>query len=278
VRVRLGDSGLYTKAGFGRRNYRTPLEYAYDNPKEARLPAEATLAREDIDAAYAREEQVLRWLVTEYFPAHPDSRFVGVADLLDMAGASWGFALSRRQLDEAVSTFVSQWRAEGTYPPSWTRAGGRYLSLADLFGLLTEALAARATSGAIPESLPVRRLFGPIALDESGEYRPRTVTVGAVARAAAVLLPRLVDEEWTPVPRNVVPAVVELESGVVTGAQFLWLMGEAYVAAGSDAELVVPNVHMTSGVAETLPSSRPRQDKGAAWTIKPAPLRTRSTS
>jgi hypothetical protein len=41
---------------------------------------------------------------------------------------------------------------------------------------------------------------------------------------------------------------------------------------------VVPNVHMTSGVAETLPSSRPRQDKGAAWTIKPAPLRTRSTS
>ncbi len=55
VQVRLGHPAVYMKPGFGARNYQTPLDYAYDNPKAPNVPAAALRSPEERAGMYAQE-------------------------------------------------------------------------------------------------------------------------------------------------------------------------------------------------------------------------------
>jgi hypothetical protein len=278
IRVRLGEAGLYAKTGFGRRNYLTPLEYAFDNPKDERLPPDAVLTPEEIDAGYAREEAVLRWLVEEFFPENPGSRFVSAADLRAMAGPGEGFTVSGVELTRAVSEFVKRWDELGSDPPPYARAGGRYLSLADVFGLLAGALEGRQRTGAVPREIRVLRVLGPLEIGEDGEQPRQPVAVGAVAKAAAELLPRLADDAWRPIPSNIVPSRIAIAGVTVSAAQFLRLMADALLAPAPDTMLPVRPVSAMSSLGMAIPRSRPLRDCGGTWTAKPAVLDVRGES
>jgi hypothetical protein len=278
VRVQLGDPGLYAKRGFGRRNYVTPLDHAYDNPKDAGLPADALLPAHDIDAAYAREAALLRWLVRDFFPAHPGSGFLSIARLRQMAGPGHGFTVGGPAVRAAVAEFVRVWREQGAPPPSYLTVEGRDLSLADLFGVLAEALDARARIGFIPELLTVRPALGPFEIGDGGVHAGRRVAVGAVALSASALLPRLADDTPRAVPANVIPSKVTVSQVTVTAAQFLRLMAEALLAGTPETELTITPVSSVSPLATSLPRTRAISESGNAWTLKPARLRPRTAS
>lgn len=273
VRLRLGHPGLYMKVGQGRRNYLSPLEYAFDNTKEQRLPPDLVLAREDIEAGYAREAEALDWLVTEFFPATPGSRFVSVADLRAMAGGGDGLDVAGADVPALATSLLTQWDVQGPNPPAFLEAGGLDLSLAETFVVLVEALAARSRTDAWPERVRAGPVYGPLDVDEDGAAGRAAVTVGAVVRAATGLAPRLADQRWSAVPPNVIPSIVDIDGERVSASQFLRLMAEAALAGDPAARLTPRDVSMFTAVGEAMPRNRSRQDVGATWTIKPARLR-----
>ena len=271
VRVRLGDHRIYTKVPFGARNYTTPLEYAYDNPKNYSLPPDAVRSREQIDDAYAREEAAIRWLSEEFFAANPGSRFVSVSDLRGMAARGIASSVSRATIADAASNLLLEWKKLGA-PPAFVRGGDEYFSLAETFLLLTSALAARHRAGALPLSVNLAPIYGPLETSDEPGAAGQVLTAGAVDAACAALIERLRDTRWKPVPDNSVPHLVSIGDTRVNAAQFLRLMATALPASSPDARVRIEPASMFSTVGETFPRTRSRLEMGATWTLKPARL------
>lgn len=271
VRVRLGSPSIYTKVPFGKRNYATPLEYAYDNPKDYRLPADAVLPREAIEANYAKEQAALRWLVEEFLPANPGSRFVSAAGLAALADEETDGRPTAAAVLEATRRLVDSW--PGAQPPAFVESGGRYFSLADMFALLTATLADRASHGRStePRAIP---LFGPLAMPESDSPVGRTVSITAIERAATSLAAQFDDASWARVPHRLIPGRVEVDGTHVNAAQFLRAMADALLAPDRAGSVTIGTRAMYSLVGEGFPRSRARDDMGPTWTLKPARLRT----
>jgi hypothetical protein len=278
VRVRIGDHRIYTKTPFGARNYTTPLEYAYDNPKGYRLPPDAVRSREQIDEAYAREEAAIDWLSREFFAANPGSRFVSVSDLRRMAARDAGAVVSQEAIVEAAAHLLAEWKTLGASPPGFVRSGDEHFSLAELFLVLAGALAERHRTGVLPFSVTLTPIYGPLETNDEQGPADLVVTAGAIDRACAPLIERLRDTGWKPVPANSVPGLVTIDGGRVNAAQFLRLMATALPAASPDSPVKVESASMFSTLGTVFPRTRSRLEMGATWTLKPARLTTPSES
>jgi hypothetical protein len=263
---------MYLKPGYAGGRYVSPLEAAYDLVRGARLPAEGWRPQAETAAAFAREEAVVRWLVDSFLPANAGSRFVSVAELRGMTQTSVGTTVPAATLAAAARDLLDRWTRLGANPPEYAQAGSEYFSLADMFQMLATALARFDSSGAIPESVRLSPVYGPLEMTEEAGPREGSFTIAALASVAADLAPRLNDREWRPVPVNVVPSWVTVEAVRMNAAQFLRLMAEAYVQPTSDARLALRNSYMFSAIAEAFPKSRRRAEVGAVWTLKPATL------
>jgi hypothetical protein len=167
---------------------------------------------------------------------------------------------------------LDEWNRLGNYPPDYGLVDGAYCSVADMFQMVATALGERRRPGALPESVTLQHVYGPLAPTMEDGYSQGAVTVGAMDQAAAAIARTLSDSSWKPLPENIIPSWVNVDGVQLNGAQFLRLMLAAYAAPSSETKIPLRTSHMFSDIATTAPHSRPMTDDGAIWTFKPAPL------
>jgi hypothetical protein len=222
----------------------------------------------------AQEDAVLDWLVTTFLPTNAGSRFVSIRELRSRAEAGVSDPVTRAELQDAAKQLIDPPEAASGQLPPFVAAGRRYFSLADMFGLLTEALGTAAVPGAWPPSSQVVRLFGPLDIGQAPQGTGARLSVAALMRECAALRGRLLTAgAATPVPRNVVPSSVTVGGVRLTAAQFLLAMAAAYVAAPGTTEVEARWTQGHSEFGGSFPPTRPLPDRGGTWTAKPAPIR-----
>ena len=271
VHMELGSDKDYLKPDFAKAALSPALSYAYAHPDSPKLPAEARLTDNEANAAFAKEEASLKWLVSDYFPANAGSRFVSSADLQRMAAPSMGYSIPVAALRKSVSDMLAAW-GNDTYPPSYVLADGHYLSLAETFLVMADSLAEFDRTGKLPQSVKVTRIYGPITMMEGHGPNVGEVSIASIAKKCSEIESRLHDDTANPMPMNTVPSNVQVDGIYMNPAQFLRLMAEAIVNPSADAKLKVRMTYVFAGVAEIYPKTRSTEDVGATWTYKPAPL------
>ncbi len=275
LHMELGSEKDYLKPDFAKTALSASLSYAYAHPDNPTLPADARLTSDEVNAAYAKEESTLKWMVTDYFPANPGSSFVSSSDLQRMTPPSTGYSLSVETLRAELKQTLADW-GNDTFPPSYIRIDGHYLSLADTFQVMTDALADFDRTGKLPETVKIAGTYGPIGMPNGHGPNIGDVTVASVAKVCSDLTKRLHDETANPMPKNTVPSVVAVDGIAMNAAQFLRLMAQAVVDPVPDAKLRVRMTYMYPGTAEIFPKTRAKEDTGSTWTFKPAPLQNPS--
>ncbi len=71
VHVMLAEEQNYLQPTFIKGPEFSPLQYAYDHPDAPKLPSDARRPKAEIDAAYAKEDELLNWVTEEYLPGRP---------------------------------------------------------------------------------------------------------------------------------------------------------------------------------------------------------------
>jgi hypothetical protein len=269
IHVELASQRNYLAASFKP----NPLAYAYDHPDSPKLPADAGRARADVDAAYTKEDALMKWMAEEFFPANPGSRFVSSLDLKEMVAPGAGYSVSVSKLRSALEETLKTWGTDPV-PPKYLLVDGRYLSMADMFQVMADALAEFQHGGKLPESVRLIPVYGPIPTQRDRGPATGEIAVASVATACTGLAARLHDDTWSPVPKNFIPGRVPVDGINLTAAQFLRLMAEALVSPSGDTKLTVKPTDMFWGLDATYFRTRSIGDEGAAWTYKPAVLKT----
>jgi len=253
-----------------------PVRYAYDNVERPALPPQMLRDADDVNAAYAKEDGLMKWLMEDFFPANQGSRFVSSTDLKQSTPPSTGFSLSVESLRAALGELVKAW-GNDTNLRDYIQVEGHYLSQADMFQVMTDALAELHRKGKLPQSVRVVQVYGPIELP--GDHGPTTgeVTVAAVARTCAGIVDGLHDNTWNPIPKNAIPYRLTIDDLSINAAQFLRLMAEALVTPSPETKLHVKMTYGFSTLTYMFPKLR-ESDLGGTWTFKPAPLKIPSTA
>jgi len=271
VHLELGNDRNYLTPGYSRGVQYPPVRFAYGHPDRPNLPAEARRPTADVDAAYAREEAVMTWLTEQYFHAHLGSRVVSNGFLKQIAGPATGYSVKVETLRYGLGDLVKGWGNDTALPKYLRVVESHYLSLAEMFQVMADALAGLNRSGKLPDSVQVVPVFGPIETQmergPSGE-----VTAASVARVCAGLVDALHDQTWAPIPRNAVPSHVTIDNITLNPAQFLRLMAEALVAPSPDTKLTIKPTDIFWGRDAVYYKTRSLADEGGTWTVKPAPL------
>ena len=271
VHIQIGNQANHAKPNPARVRPDVPLFYAWTHPTDPKYPGALRHSEAEIDAAYAKEDAVLNYLQREFFTANPGSRFVSTADLKNMTPPAWGYELHMDSLRAAVQQMIAA-LGDDKHPPRFLRVEGHYLSEADLFAVMAEALAQMYRTGAMPATVRVPHVFGPIRTAQPSSPAAGDVVAGSVARVAARLVEELNYDKWTPIPRNAVPSAVVINGAALNPAQFLRLMGEAVVAPNAETKLTIKPSDMFWGPEPIFYRRRPISELGAAWTYKPAPI------
>jgi hypothetical protein len=271
IHIELGSERNYlTKAFTGDFVY-PPTRYAYAHPDHPQLPGEALVSKSAVDAAFAREDELIAWLIDDFLPDHQRSYFVSSMDLKRMTPPAWGYDLSVNALRSAVDQLLKKWGDSPT-PPKYLGVQDHYLSLAETFQVMADALAEESRSGKLPQTVRVAQVHGPIEVAVDLTPVLGEVTAASVAQTSAGLVTKLHDDTWTPVPNNVIPTRVKIDGLDLNPAQFLRLMAEALVAPSPETKLKVKATNMFSSQSILRMRTRSARDMGVAWTFKPAPL------
>jgi hypothetical protein len=248
-----------------------PTRYAYVHPDHPQLPAEALLGKAVVDAAFSREDELFNWLIDDFLPDHHGSRFVSNASLKKMTPPAWGYDLSVNALGAALKRVLMDW-GDAPAPPKYLKVQDHYLSLAEMFQVMADALAEESRTGKLPQTVRVLQVHGPLEVVNDLTPVLGEVTAASVAQVAAGLVAKLHDDTWSPVPSNVIPARVKVDGLNLNPAQYLRLMAESLVAPSSDAKLKVRATNMFANQNILGMRTRAARDMGVTWTYKPAPL------
>ncbi len=271
IRVELGGVQGYLLPAFVKGPDFPPLKYAYAHPQSPGLPADAIAAAKDVDSAFNNEQAAVAWLLGDFVAANSGSRAVASADLERMTPPSSGFTIQTEVLRQALAEVLKRWGAE-TFPPPYLRVGDKYLSLADLFQVMTDALAEFHRTGKLPVTVSVAPTYGPLRLLTGHGPNVGEVSVASIAAKCSEIAPALHDNSIAPVPRNVIPSFLEVGGVTVNPAQFVRLMTAAMVDPTPDTKIRVRMTYMLAESGGVYPKSRPLADAGFTWTLKPAPL------
>lgn len=270
VHVELGSEDDYVQPWWTKQGH-TPLRYAYEHPEHPRIPSEALREPERVEATQAKDEAVLKLLVDNFFPMNPGSRFVSSTDLERMTPPDAGFSVSIGNLRSALSALLQKW-GNDTFPPPFLFADGHYLSLANLFQVMTDAWAEFNRTGKLPSLVRVLPVNGPLITLMGHGPNAGEVTVADIAAVCPPISQRLHDQSDSPVPKNAIPSGITVAGININAAQFLRLMAEAIVAPDPEAKFRIKMTYLSAGPAMLIPKTRPLVDMGGAWTIKPAPI------
>jgi hypothetical protein len=271
IRLELASQELYLQPPYAKGPLYPPVRFAYDHPDRPDLPPEALRTRAEVDDAYAQEEAVLQWFMEDYFLANRGSRFVSNADLSRMAAGPGESSISLTQLRTATTELLARWGSD-TAPPNYVAVEGRYFSLANMFQMLTTALAHLHRTDNLPDTVRLSPVYGPAEMTDESGPNVGQVSAATVARVSADLSQRFEDQGWKTVPDNMIPCWTDVEGTRLNAAQVLRLMAQALLAPSPAAKLDIKFAQMFSPASEMYPRSGPRADQGGTWTIRPAVL------
>jgi hypothetical protein len=247
----------------------SPVKFAYANPDRPKWPEPARASVADVDAAFANEDALLKWVVEDFVPANSGSHIVGSKELMQMTEPSTGYSVSVARLRTALGAYTAAWAGD-TVPAPFIRVDDHYLSLGDMFQVMTDALAGMNRTGTLPQTVRVVRAWGPMNMPlDSGKPGP-AVTVKSLASVCATITGRLHADTGSPIPSNSIPSHVTIENQDVNAAQFLHMMAEALVNPAPDAQITIKTASMIWGGPAIYMRTRPVEDMGATWTMKPA--------
>ena len=253
-----------------------PLEWLYYHPDDPVIPLtmHAMVTQPDLEAGYKKDEATLKWLLEEFLPANPGSRFLSIRELAQMPATAEP-EVDAGQLKALASNLNEHFSKTPMQPPDFARAGTGFFTLAESFNLLAQALAGVEKTGSLPKSVALTPMWGPPTLP-NGNGPTGSVLVSAVIHAAAQIAPKLANTEWKRVPSNAVPVTVPVGSLQVNAAQFLRLMAQAYLDPSGDKTLQVSGITLTTRSSFMFPINTAITDQSNSWTVKPAPLRAGS--
>jgi len=251
-----------------------PMEWLYFHPDDPMIPLNmhAMLTQTDIEASYKREEETLKWLLEEFLPANPGSRFISIHELAAMAEPGPAH-VSASQLKDLASSLSEHFAKIPMEPPAYVKGGSNYYSLAETFELLAASLAKMNQTGSLPESVPYAPMYGPYTLPNDSGAGKGSVPVSAVIKTASEIAPRLANSAWKRLPDNSVPEFFEVNSLHLNAAQLLRLMAMAYLDPSPEKMLALGPVAFESQATFMFPKNTATIDQGNSWTFKPAPLR-----
>jgi hypothetical protein len=271
IRVELGGVEKYLQPAFAKTALNAPLKYAYDHPADPKLPADARRPPAETAAAWTKEDAAMQWLAEVYLPANKGSRFVANASLLKMVAPPAGFDIPTADLRAVLTDTLSKW-GNDTFLSSYISVKGHYLSLAEVFQVLTAELAELHRTGKLPETVKAVKVYGPIRLVTGHGPNVGEVTVADLARVCADLDGPLHDDSSTSLPHNAIPPVLKINGMDLNPAQVLRLMAQAVVNPAPETSLRVRMTYMLAETGGVYPKTRPLFDAGFVWTFKPAPL------
>lgn len=272
VHVELTDQKMYLSDFYNKGTLYPPIKVAYEHPDHPKLAEEALADPQQLKEASGRQDALMRWFAGAFAQANAGSRFVSSTELVKMSPSNVGESVSVAELQKAVDAMAKEW-GTNTHPPDYlTVNNGQYLSLAETFQVLCDALAEQNRTGKLPKTVQIRPVYGPITMPDEHGPATGTVTRAAVARVGSQLAAQIDDATWKPVPVNAVPGWVNIDSTRVTGGQFLHLMAEALVAPTPDTKLSIKMSYLFTASGFAYPKMRMPIDQGGTWTFKPAPL------
>jgi hypothetical protein len=257
-----------------------PMEWLYYHPDNPEYPAslKPLVQQGTVEAGYKNEEAVLNWLVTEFLPANPGSRFLSMRDLASLAPNQAGSTVTSSEIKAIASDIDARFKELPMQAPRFVSVGDRYYSDAEAFEILAEALASMNKTGMFPESVKLTHMYGPFTLPEDMGPAHESMSVADVRRAAAEIAEPLRNDTWKPVPDNAIPASIKVGTAHLNAAQFLNLMAWACLDPTPEKILHANATAMTSSMTFMFPKDTPIWDQGNAWTFKPAVLRLESAA
>ena len=185
----------------------------------------------DQDKAHYR--QYIDYLVNEFFPKNPGSRFISSKVLTDLIVPEKGKTIEKEKLGEAAQYLVEHWDGR---PPKYVELKGDYLSLADCFQALVGALASYKRNGVLPEEVKTTELYGPVCdIEEGSKHEGLEGSVNpsdllSSAEKVNVEIIRYRSAELTVRPPNRVPHTVRIADGKeLNAAEYLLLMAKEYL-------------------------------------------------
>lgn len=268
IHVELGSEQDYLQPAVSEDpNY--ALTYAYSHADHPELPANARRPASDVDAVYAKQQSLLNWLVNDFFPANPGSRFISSTEIERMAQPSTGFSISVADLRSVLTDEVKSWGSV-TAPVTLLDVDQHYLSMADLYQVMTDALAEFSRTGKFPKSLRVIQVYGPLFTYTGHGPNVGDVTVKDLLHYCEGVSVKLHDNAVTPVPKNVIPTAAVIDGVDMASVQVMRLMAEAMVNPSPAETLHVKMTYTLSGLGVAFPKSRPPDEVGGTWTLKPA--------
>lgn len=250
-----------------------PLDWAYNHPDDPTMPTtlNAFTDRNMVDKGYADDEAVLHWLLDDFFPANPGSRFISAADLKQMAQNPVGTEFTSDDLRALAVDLTARFKEAPNSAPNFARVNDRYISLADSFELLSVAFADFSRHGSFPEKVKLTGVYGPLVMP-GGMGHIGQATVREIAAAASQFADKLKDTSWKTVPDNTVPWQVTVAKQDLNPAQFLRLMAEAYVDPQPDRAVNIKQCMIFSLAGQVFPRNIFLGDQGNTWTDRPVLL------
>lgn len=251
-----------------------PMEWLYYHPDSPQFPPNMKpfLPDKAVEAGYQNEEAVLNWLLQEYLPANPGSRFLSIRDLVKMAGPEQPAEVTWDRIKTLASDFEARFKPYPTRVVDFVQAGDGYFTDAQAFALMVQALAAADKTGSPAASIHPLPVYGPSTVPNDMGPVKGSVRVREVLQAAARIAPPLRNTEWKLIPDNAVPDYVQVGSVRVNAAQFLRLMVLTCLDLSPDKVLTLSPIDLHSDAMFRYPRNTPTPDQGMAWTLKPAPL------
>jgi hypothetical protein len=271
VQVELGAADDYLKPEFARSVPNAAVKYAYDHPQAPQLPPDVLRSADEVNAAWSKEDGLLKWLTEDFFPNNSGSQFVSGSGLSKMAGPSTGFTVSTESLRNELADALKK-LGNDTHPFDFVRVDGHYLSLAELFQVLTDELAEFHKTGKLPQSVQAVKVYGPFRLVTGHGPNVGEVTAGDIESLCADIAGPLHDGTSVGVPTNSIPPLLKLDGMEVNPAQMLRLMALALANPAPETKIPVRMLYMLGEVGTILPKTRILYDVGFVWTVKPAPL------
>ncbi len=255
-----------------------PMEWLYYHPDDPRIPPnmKPMVPQTVVEDGYSKDEATLKWLLDEFLPANPGSRFISVHELAALAQPA-APQLSAEDLHALASDLEARFVQMPETAPDFGRAGNNFFSLSESFNLFAQALASLSQTGSLPKYVPFNQQYGPLTLPNESGATTGSIAVSDVIKTAAQIAPRLANTAWKRVPENSPPSTFEIASLHLNAAQVLRLMEQAYLDPSPNRTLKVNAVTLSTRAGFMFPKNTLMTDQSNSWTFKPAPLRIEQT-
>lgn len=261
-----GDQGL------------SPTEWAYGHTDSPGLPLEAIRPLDERQRLYDASGGTVEWLADHALPSVGGS-FVSNRDIAAMVDPGTGISVSQSEIAAAANDLLARWtllRYPNWVGTSWgfCRGDYQYFSMADMYGLLAQALAEYDGQSALPASVALVTIHGPT--EGASPSQPwNRLRLGTIVDEAVRQADQLTDDIWRVTPHNAVPTTSAPGGVDVNAMEFLLLMAEAYLVlyegttTGDPLLSLYPSLQWPVTQA-ALDLEGKATDTGDSWTLKPA--------